>query len=207
MANSMEKRIFIDCGTHLFQGFKEFASTYKIDNSWECYSFEANPITYDRSKDIYNELIKEGYCIQHDNVAVSVSNGTIKINCEGTNKDYELGWGQGSNTLENPPTVDKVWGHALNYLDTNTYVPCIDFSQFLQKVCNKEDYVLIKMDIEGSEFSVLDHLLQNLDVSIITELYVEFHERFFDDWDAYKEKKKSYKTAFEKHGVKFNEWK
>ena len=203
----MAKRIFIDCGTHMFQGFKEFSQTHAIDLSWECYSFEANPITYSRSKDIYEQLVKEGYNLTHRNVAVSSYNGTIKVNCEGTDQNWELGWGQGSNTLENPPTVDKLWGHELKYFDTSRRVKSIDFSDFIKEVCNEEDYVLIKMDIEGSEFDVLDHLLSSTSASLISEIYVEFHERFFEDSENRKEKKESYKVAFEKLGVKFNEWK
>lgn len=203
----MGKRIFIDCGTHLFQGFKEFASTHGIDSSWDCYSFEANPITYDRSKDIYNQLIAQGYNIQHQNVAVSTLTGTTKINCEGTNANHELGWGQGSNTLKNPPSIDKLWGHQLLYLSTDTDVACIDFSKFIADTCSKEDYVLIKMDIEGSEFDVLDHLLESTDVSLISEIFVEFHERFFEDTERYMAKKESYRSAFTERGVKFNEWK
>lgn len=203
----MGKRIFIDCGTHMFQGFKEFSQSHGIDDSWECYSFEANPITYERSRDTYNQLIKDGYKIQHRNVAVSSYNGNIRINCEGTDANWELGWGQGSNTLENPPSVDKLWGHKLTYLSTDTSVECIDFAQFVKDLCSEEDYVLVKIDIEGSEFDVLDHLLDSADVSVITELYVEFHERFFEDLEAYRIKKESYKSSFEDRNVKFNEWK
>ena len=53
------KKIFIDCGTHLFQGFEQFVSKYNIDKSWECHSFEANPITFEKSKLKYDLLSKK----------------------------------------------------------------------------------------------------------------------------------------------------
>ena len=40
-----KKKVFIDAGTHLFQGFEQISQLQKINNSWDCYCFEANPKT------------------------------------------------------------------------------------------------------------------------------------------------------------------
>lgn len=198
----MTKKIFIDCGTHMFQGFYEFVNKFKIDNSWECYSFEANPITFEKSKPILNSIIKNGFNISHKNIAISNQDGYIKINCEVS----EDGTGQGSNILYNPPSLDKQWGHNLNYIDNEILVESIDFVKFIKEKCSENDYVLIKMDIEGSEFMVLDSIIQSDVIKIIGDIYVEFHERFFEEQDVYKHKKEKYMQEFLKNGVILNEW-
>lgn len=199
----MNKKIFIDCGTHLFQGFDEFSTKFNIDNSWECYSFEANPITYSASKPRYEELLNEGYSLYHYNYAISDSDGEIRVNCD----IAENGTGQASNTLENRPTEDKLWGYQLGYLENSPKVKAIDFVKFIQGIYTPGDYILIKIDIEGSEFKVLDSIVDRLGTSIISEMYVEFHERFFDDADLYKAKKCFYFEYFNKDKNILHEWK
>lgn len=199
----MSKKIFIDCGTHMFQGFKEFINMLNIDSSWTCYSFEANPITYSQSLDVYRDLTGKGYNIVHKNIAVANRYGSIKVNCD----IAESGTGQGSNILDDPPSVDKQWGHELKYLDNTVLVECIDLVDFIKNNCSKDDYVVIKMDIEGSEFLVLDSFINQLDTELIDKIYVEFHERFFDDVETYSRKKEYYKEYFLKNKIDFNEWK
>ena len=60
-------------------------------------------------------------------------------------------------------------------LSAEFQVPCFDFSKLLESLVGREIYV--KMDIEGAEFDVLRHLLEERTLRLITELYVEFHER------------------------------
>lgn len=199
----MHKKIFIDCGTHMFQGFEEFANKFNIDSTWECYSFEANPITYNISKPKYDELINSGYSIKHYNYAISDHDGEINVHCD----IAENGTGQASNTLENRPTEDKLWGFNLGYLDNQIKVVSIDLVKFIEGIYNPGDYLLIKMDIEGSEFKVLDSIMSKLDTSIIGDMYVEFHERFFDDEDLYRRKKDLYFAHFNKNGTVLSDWK
>jgi FkbM family methyltransferase len=202
MENNISKKIFIDCGTHMFQGFNKFVEILKIDKDWKCYSFEANPITYNVSKNIYLDLINNGYDITHENVALSTTNGEVVINCQLLNENAT---GVGSNILFPPPPRDIIWGD-FNYLDYKISVKSIDFIDFLKTVCSKDNYVAVKMDIEGSEFDILDKLMDEFDVSFINEIYVEFHERFFEDIEKYKEKKTKYINFFNENGVVFHEW-
>jgi hypothetical protein len=62
------------------------------------------------------------------------------------------------------------------------------------------------MDIEGSEFNVIDSLIESGNFKLIDEIYIEFHERFFEDTDFYLKKKEYYKTIFKENGVTLNEW-
>jgi FkbM family methyltransferase len=200
----MSKNIFIDCGTHYFEGFEDFAKRYNINSDWECYCFEANPHTYIKSQTKYQELVNKGFNIVHKQKAVAVTDSVIKINCAYAGEDGYTN--QGSNILEAPPTVDIQYGGAFNYSPEQITTPTIDFANFLIGIAKPEDKVIIKMDIEGSEFSVIDHLIAKNCLLLIDEIYIEFHERFFKDISIYTNKKNNYKQIFANNNVKFFEW-
>jgi FkbM family methyltransferase len=204
------KKIFIDCGTHLFQGLCEFVEKYNIDSSWECYSFEANPITFQLSQDNYKTLTENWQLnIEHYNKAVYTENTKLKVNCS---KDI---WGEnsfdyisaGSNVLLDAPDYDSISQAEFNYKDENITVDAIDFCEFLKKTCKDEDFVVIKMDIEGSEFYVLPQIIEQNLFSLIDNMSVEFHERFFEPKVKYKELKEEYIKIFSEKGIQIEEWK
>lgn len=53
-------------------------------------------------------------------------------------------------------------------------VQCIDFSEWIQNNVKKENYNVLKIDIEGAEYQVIDHLLNTGAHEYIDEWYVEF---------------------------------
>jgi len=204
------KKIFIDCGTHLFQGLCEFVEKYNIDSTWECYSFECNPITFELSKDNYKTLTESwGLNITHYNKAVYTENTKLKVHCS---KDE---WGEnsfdyisaGSNVLLNAPDYDSISKAAFNYKDEELLVDSIDFCEFLEERCTKDDFVVIKMDIEGSEFYVLPKIIEKKLFNLIDEISIEFHERFFEPKSKYIKLKNEYLKIFSENGVKILEWK
>jgi hypothetical protein len=194
---------FFDCGTHFFEGFEKFAKMYNIDDKWKCYCFEANPITYSMSIKKMKELIGVGHNIDYFNLAVTNKNTEIKINCALDSGSFT---NQGSNILDSPPDRDIVYGGVFNYNSDSFYVRGLIFSDFLKQTVNEGDFVVIKMDIEGSEFDVMDSLIETGTFKLISQIYVEYHERFFEDVEAYSEKKKSYERIFKEHNIAIKEW-
>lgn len=207
MAN---KNIFIDCGTHCFQGFKDFANRYNIDSNWDCYCFEANPFTYNESKKYYNELISSGYNISHYNRAVSNKVGKIKVNCslewDKDPNDKESYFNQGSNILDNPPNWEQCVNRNYDYISNDVFVDCEDFSSFILNNCSLDDYVLIKMDIEGSEFDVLSSLIETNAYKLINEIYCEWHHRFFDNQREYHKLSENIKRTFLENNILLYDW-
>jgi FkbM family methyltransferase len=198
------KRIFVDCGTHLFQGFCDFVQKYKIDETWECYSFEANPNTFRMSQEKYlSLLLNEKLNIKHYNQAISNKTDKIKVNCS---KDSLGDVSQASNTLINPPDYDKQWKNSFEYSDQEVYVDAIDFSKFLTEISTSSDFVLVKMDIEGSEFDVIESLIETGSYKLIDEFYCEFHERFFEPQTEYEDKKEYFKKIFLENNIEIKEW-
>jgi FkbM family methyltransferase len=66
------------------------------------------------------------------------------------------------------------WRHP-NELAVVQELPCIDLAKWLLENFGAEDYVVLKLDIEGAEYEVLDRLIETGAISRIRELYVEFH--------------------------------
>jgi FkbM family methyltransferase len=62
--------------------------------------------------------------------------------------------------------------------DTET-IECVDFREELQEIRKKHDFVAVKMDIEGAEYDVLEHLLSTSE-RLIDILVVEFHPKMVE---------------------------
>jgi FkbM family methyltransferase len=77
-------------------------------------------------------------------------------------------------------------------LDNPIKVKCIDTSEFLKQFDN-DNYIILKLDVEGSEYEILNHLIETGEINKINELYVEFHDYFFNqNSNILKNKLKSY---------------
>jgi FkbM family methyltransferase len=58
-------------------------------------------------------------------------------------------------------------------------VPCFDFSSWLRKLPERP---IVKMDIEGAEFPVLERMLEDGTDALVTELLVEWHDDRMEDF-------------------------
>jgi len=193
-------KYFIDCGTHFFEGYRQFEDKFKIDETWTVYSFEANPRTYKLSKNNIPQIFNTSN-FQHLNLAVSNIDGEININCDMQNEE---GTGDGSNILETPPSYDP---EAQRHIRWETEkVNCFDLSKFILNLQDIET-LIIKLDIEGAEFEVLEKIIKDKSYEKITELYVEFHERFFTGKiEQYRQIKNEYIHFFNNNNVKTTTW-
>lgn len=193
-------KYFLDCGTHLFQGLKEFDKIYKFDNSWKIYSFEANPITYKQSKQFLVDGL-QNLDITHENLAVSNEDSEIQINCQILPDSAN---GQGSNILKDPPNRDIDGGYDFKWHTEK--VKCFDLSSFITNLKDVE-VLILKLDIEGAEFQVLEKMINDKTYEKINEMYIEFHERFFiNEIQKYTNLKNQYIDFFNKNNIKITTW-
>ena len=174
---------FIDLGTHKFEGLNEFTEKLGIDNEWNVYCYEANPLIYDRSlldnlKDYYNH-------IEFHNLAVMDANGSITFHChdgawsDQSKEKYVEEYTTGSNALDQTPTYDIGNGAVFNIVAKG--VDCVDINDILESICAKDPQaeIYIKCDIEGSEFVVLPRILESDYLDNVKQMYIEWHERFW----------------------------
>lgn len=169
----IKKKIFIDCGTNLGQGLKTICKLEDIDNTWDVYSFEANPKTF--------EKIEKNKYVRYFNVAVSDKYEFSIFNCE--KMDNENGFvGGGSTLLElNNWNSEKVYNFKPDYIQT--IVPVIDLIDFILKIDPEENSIILKIDIEGSEYKILKKIEYLKFFKYIKKIYIEFHDHVVNDLD------------------------
>jgi FkbM family methyltransferase len=166
------KNIFLDCGTHLCEGLIDFYNRGVIDDSYEIHTFEANPACN------INERIKQIQLnITPYNSAVWIEDGVVLFNQE-HHKKYNTG-SPNDGFSDRDGWASSVDGIGFNYrgYEDKIEIPSINFSKFVSNLPSDAN-IICKMDIEGSEFSVLRHMIQEKTICKIKEIYIEFHERF-----------------------------
>ena len=63
-------------------------------------------------------------------------------------------------------------------------VECIDFSKWIKDNFSKEDYIFVKMDIEGSEYKILPKMIEDGTMSYIDTLVIEWHDWIMPDFKS-----------------------
>ena len=117
-------------------------------SEYKRYAFECNPLLADVKYPEDVEVIRE---------AVWVKNGIINFYVNNANHETE-----GCSVYK-----DKTTG------DLNTVLPvqCIDFSEWLQP----SSYTIVKMNIEGAEYEVLEKCIETGTINLIHELFIYWH--------------------------------
>ena len=161
-------KVFLDCGTHLGQGLRAISKLEGIDKTWRIYSWEPNPYTYEANlKKNKNKNLNVTYY----NKAVSTYNGEIELMIlRKKGKNY---MGQGTTTLKVDDFANRE--RKQGQIHKQIKIPCIDFLQFIEKNTQSSDEIIIKLDIEGAEYTILEHLLPSNVANRIKKIYVEWH--------------------------------
>lgn len=168
------KKVFLDCGTHLCEGLNHFIGNGLLNDSFEIHTFEANPAC-----DIESRVKALPLPIKCHNVAVWIKNGYVEFNQENHKKSGSNSPNDGVSDIDGWGSSVKETGFVHAGYETSVRVKSIDFNKFLDKF-PEDAMIYCKMDIEGSEFFVLRHLLETGNISKIHTLFVEFHPTNID---------------------------
>ncbi len=164
------KNILIDLGCHKFEGLNKLLNDNIIDHTFFVHAYEANPYVFEESN--LNKKMFNFANFEHYNEAVTNYDGEIVLNLDQTNKS------QGCNILPEPPSEDVLW--KTKYEWKHIKIPCVSIKNVLSRCDIKpDDNLIIKCDIEGSEFDVLKMLLVDCHLTNVTKILVEWHERFW----------------------------
>jgi FkbM family methyltransferase len=145
-------KIFIDCGAYrggLLRTFQLGRPGFKI------YAFECNPLLKD---------INYGPDVTRINKAVWTKDEQIEFFLSKTNPEKV----QGSTIYR-----DKITGNIDK--DCPVKAEAIDFSKWLDNTVHPDDYVVVKMNIEGAEYDVIPKMIKDLTINLIDELYIRWH--------------------------------
>lgn len=106
--------------------------------------------------------------IQVKPFAAGIKDEKVKLFLHKDSIDSSEDLSQSSSLMDDKPNVSTELTEEVNE---------IDFAEFLQRINRKIN--LIKIDIEGYEIDLLNHLLDKNSLKFIDKVYVETHERKF----------------------------
>jgi FkbM family methyltransferase len=196
------RKIFLDCGTHYGEGLEQISNIHKMDSSWEIYTWEANP----HAHRIFKNKNKSDLNITSYQSAVSTFDGTIPLSIEILpNTDYRTSVTGEATTVVDLGLVHKTTSYG-NTFSTQMNVACIDFSKWISKNCSLEDLIIVKLDIEGSEYSILEKMIEDETVKLVDEIYIEWHPNLFKDSKSYLDKQINIETVLNSYNIKINQW-
>jgi FkbM family methyltransferase len=195
------KTVFLDCGSHHLEGLASFIDSGVVKIDYEIHTFEANP-ECKVSERLENFKYKNLNCTVH-NKAVWVSDGSVFFNQENHKQSMSGSPTDGASDLDG-------WGSSINGIgfvhrgySTPVEVESVDLSKFIKEL-PQDRKIICKLDIEGSEFEVLRKMIAEGTIDRISELYVEFHERFMPNESPESEKKLIEEISA--RGVKVHTW-
>ena len=190
------KKILLDCGAHQGGGLRGMIEENNIDTSWFIYSWEANPHAF---RDFNVKFSSSQLNIVSYNEAVGNKDGSVKINIQQGNGPAS---GKGSSII----SLDE-WRPMGNkpFIET-AEVPMIDFSRWILENLSINDYIVIKMDIEGAEYDVLEKVISVGAIDFIDKLFIEWHSGMFADSQRYIERENIILNEFKKRNIPVENW-
>lgn len=148
--------VFIDLGAYNGDSVEEFRNWRKIafpdKQDWFIRAFDPNPQFLDKW-----ETIKDASTV-FANAAAWTQNGKMQFSIEDSDTPLGSSLMKSKNTYARGKKIEVV---------------TFDFSSYLKSF--KNDFMVVKMDIEGAEFPVLDKMIKDGTHTIPDWLLVEFH--------------------------------
>ena len=173
------RKVFLDCGAHAGTSVKKFREEYPNSNEYEIISFECNPR--------FTETLNNTDGITFHNKEDWIEDGT---------QDFYIGHAASSSLI-----YGKTRGN-LDF-DNPVTVESVDLSKWLTENFNKDDHIILKMDIEGAEYQVLPKMISDGSIDYVDVVYVEFHGmKVFKTRDD----TKKIRTAIRNRGIPVHHW-
>jgi len=182
------KKYFLDCGSNLGQGYEYFRNKY--GNEYFYMLFEPNV-------NCYNKLI-EKYAktenIKIHNTAVYIDN-TPKFFTFVT--DYCVGGSIISGHNSALPANKRI-----------TQVECVDIRQVLDELLVVPCEIIMKLDVESSEYDILESLIDGNYISRIEKIYCEFHTQYMNPVDRkiFVPREQNILNYMKTNNIKFELW-
>lgn len=164
------KKVFLDFGGNRGQGFRQFAKMFNIDSSWEVKTFEPNDFCN------LKEELSEFPFVEVHTKAVWTYTGTVQFNRTTFHRDGRSANDKNGNCYidEGSSVLGLNSGDVAACIQDILDVECVDISQIIDEY-DEDDFIVVKMDVEGAEFDLVRKLLKDDTVQKINELYIEWH--------------------------------
>lgn len=151
------RRIFIDLGAYSGDTIK--LAKQKLPSFDEYIGFEPVPRLFEKA------------CLRFKSDPT-----VIMFQAAASNKDGSTEFYISKNSEGKINKGSSVFGDKVN-VTHHLKIECgtIDFSNYLKKNFFNGEYIYVKMDIEGSEYDVLEKMLDDGTINLVSKLCVEFH--------------------------------
>lgn len=205
------KGLFIDCGSNLGQGFSHFSSYFGLLN-YDFVMIEPNPNCINILKENFSEHIKNGK-IELIKKAAGTKEGILKL--------YGLSEKSKVDSIFNPSILSNnkfsqgasiLKEHNSIFYDSNEddaiSVQTFSFSDFLKQKSKTYKTIVLKIDIEGAEYDLIEDLIFQKTIYIPDIIYAEFHSHFMkkDDRKKYQKIERNFLSFFKSSSIKFRPW-
>ena len=197
------KKVFIDCGSHNGCSVRTFKRLYADSSEFEIHCFEANPEhfpAYDDSEDWMNSVTLHKQ-------AVWIEDGR---------KEFFISRSHTSSTLERDKldVQRPVRPPRKLLIPTKTYdTPVINLGGWIKSTFTKDDHIVLKLDIEGSEYEVIESMSLDGSLHYIDDMFGELHASKMKRYRSSETPEATARTAnntllktLEDHGLVMWEW-
>lgn len=153
------RHLFIDCGGHDGCSIRRFLSDFDRRGRFEMVTFEPNG------------AYQGNYCAFPRHTLIQAA----AHDRDGSQTFYlDRDDGDGSTLFKNKLTA-ATGGYGTLDTDDPVTVTTVDLSAWILANTSPADYVILKLDIEGAEYDVLEKMLRDRSVQRVTHLFVEWH--------------------------------
>ncbi|KAK1312358.1 hypothetical protein QJS10_CPA07g01219 [Acorus calamus] len=154
--------VYVDVGSRSYGSsiVSWFKKQYPKNNrTFEIYAIEADPAFHAEYK------TKKGVTLLP--YAAWVRNETLQFEINGDpDKKHDEKGGRGMGRIRPSESSSD---------STAAAIPGFDFAEWLRSTVSETDYVVMKMDVEGTEFDLIPRLFETGAICLIDELFLECH--------------------------------
>lgn len=159
---SKRRKVFLDIGGHIGESIRKFYREVVDADEYEIYTFEPDPSSYQLLDKMFYEmknLVIENACLGKEAGMVDFYRG--KVN-----------YGEGGTLVRNKVTGKIDYSKPIK-------VECINIAEWVRNNINEGDYFIVKMNIEGGEYDLMEILLDEDLTGHIDKCFISLHAHKF----------------------------
>ncbi|MHC4526260.1 MAG: FkbM family methyltransferase [Planctomycetota bacterium] len=181
---SDRRKVFIDLGGHVGETVRRFYKEVDDANRYEIHTFEPHPESMKKMKLTCGELMN---VVFHQAVVSAVTR-------------FREMWMGSVNDADGSTIVKGKTTGGVDYANTIN-VKSISLASFIKDELKLDGaYVILKMNIEGAEYEIMQHILDKNLMPIFDQIYVQTHKHKIQG-GAYDELEQKFRNAAEQHCV------
>lgn len=195
------RSLFIDCGSNKGQGFVFFKKYFKL-KYFDYILVEPNPNCVFILKNKFQHLFSNSLVNVIDKAAF-INDGEVQLfGLSGeSDKCNEFNQGASISTIHNSIYYKTEESESIT-------VQTFSLSDFILSKSLNYSNIVLKLDIEGAEYDVLDDLIRSNAIKIPKVLYIEFHSKYMgpENMNKFQEKEKYFVRYFKENNIIYRDW-